>query len=126
MTIDLDRLRELAKEPEREAMPRTSQFPSMTDQLLRQKAEIDALRRSLGDAIAEIEDQRRKVSGDQRDRLKLALDAACAAVVLMPVNVSYTVNGLVSPFKQDIAAAMPVPLWEDLLVAIDYLPETME
>jgi predicted transcriptional regulator len=55
MTIDLDRLRELAKEPERDAMPRTSQFPSMTDQLLRQKAEIDALRRGLADAIVEIE-----------------------------------------------------------------------
>ena len=54
--IDLTRLRELAKEPDRTAMTRTSQFPSMTDQLLRQKQEIDALRRGLREAISEIED----------------------------------------------------------------------
>lgn len=53
--IDLQRLRELAAEPQREAMPRTQQFPSMTAELLRQKSEIDALRRGLRDAIAEIE-----------------------------------------------------------------------
>lgn len=62
MTIDLDRLRELAKEPEREAMPRTSQFPSMTDQLLRQRQEIDALRRGLSDAIQEINSLRSALS----------------------------------------------------------------
>lgn len=53
--LDLDRLRELAKVPERAAMPRTSQYPSMTSQLLRQKAEIEALRRGLNEAIIELE-----------------------------------------------------------------------
>lgn len=51
MTIDLDRLRELAKEPERDAMPRTSQFPSMTDQVFALKQENSALRRGLNEAI---------------------------------------------------------------------------
>lgn len=55
MSLDLDRLRELVDEPPRDAMPRTTQFPSMTEQLLRQKAEIDALRRGLREAIAELE-----------------------------------------------------------------------
>lgn len=53
--MDLDQLRKLAAEPVREAMPRTSQFPSMTDQLLRQRSEIDALRRGLREAISELE-----------------------------------------------------------------------
>lgn len=122
MTIDLDRLRELAKEPEREAMPRTSQFPSMTDQLLRQRAEIDALRRALADAIYEIEDQRRRVSGDQRDRLKLAIDAAESASTLLPVQRTI---GAGYSIQNVMVVAIPVPLWEDLLVAVDYLPETM-
>lgn len=53
--MDLDRLRELAKEPERAAMGRGEQFPSMTSEVLRQKQEIAALRRGLNEAIAEIE-----------------------------------------------------------------------
>jgi hypothetical protein len=53
--IDLDRLRYLAKEPEREPMPRTPQFPSMAGEVQRQRGEIDALRRGLQEAIAEIE-----------------------------------------------------------------------
>lgn len=57
--MDIDRLRELAREPERTAMPRTTQFPSMTSQMLVQKQEVDALRRGLREAIAEIEDLRR-------------------------------------------------------------------
>jgi hypothetical protein len=53
--MDLDRLRELAREPERTAMPRTSQFPSMTDKVFALKQENSALRRGLNEAIAEIE-----------------------------------------------------------------------
>jgi hypothetical protein len=53
--LDLDRLRELAREPERTAMQRTGQFPTMTSEVLRQKQEISALRRGLRDAIMEIE-----------------------------------------------------------------------
>ena len=53
--MDLDRLRDLAREPERTAMSRSQQFPSMTSQMLVQKQEIDALRRGLRDAIQEIE-----------------------------------------------------------------------
>jgi hypothetical protein len=53
--MDLDRLRELAREPERTAMPRTGQMPTMTSEVLRQKQEISALRRGLNEAIAEIE-----------------------------------------------------------------------
>ena len=53
--MDLNRLRELAQEPPREAMSRSHQFPSVTDKVLAQRAEIDALRRGLNDAIAEIE-----------------------------------------------------------------------
>lgn len=53
--IDLDRLRELAREPERMAMQRTGQMPTMTSEVLRQKQEIGALRRGLLDAISEIE-----------------------------------------------------------------------
>ena len=53
--MDLDRLRELAREPERTAMPRTSQFPSMTDQVFALKQENSALRRGLYEAIQEIE-----------------------------------------------------------------------
>jgi hypothetical protein len=53
--MDLDRLRELAREPERTAMQRTGQMPTMTSEVLRQKQEISALRRGLNEAIAEIE-----------------------------------------------------------------------
>jgi hypothetical protein len=53
--MDLERLRELAREAERTAMSRSQQYPSMTSQLLFQRQEIDALRRGLLDAIAEIE-----------------------------------------------------------------------
>lgn len=53
--MDLDRLRDLAREPERTAMSRSQQFPSMTSQMLVQKQEIDALRRGILEAIAEIE-----------------------------------------------------------------------
>ena len=53
--MDLDRLRELAREPERTAMPRTSQFPSMTDKVFALKQENSALRRWLNEAIQEIE-----------------------------------------------------------------------
>lgn len=59
MSLDLDRLYDLVREPVREAMPRTQQFPSMSAQLLAQKAEIDALRRGLSDALAEVESLRR-------------------------------------------------------------------
>lgn len=113
-------------------MPRTSQFPSMTDQLLRQRQEIDALRRGLSEAIFEIEDQRRKVSGDQRDKLKVAVEAASAQATLMPIQRQAAGSqgpGFLSysgGFQGDMVVAVPVPLWEDLLVAIDYLPDTME
>lgn len=123
MTLDLDRLRDLAREPQREAMPRTEQFPSMSVQLLAQKAEIDALRRGLQDALVEIEALRRLTVGDQRDRLKLALEAAEAAMRIIPVQTDPTGTGLT--FRPDVAAAIPVALWEDLLVAIDYLPDTL-
>jgi chaperonin cofactor prefoldin len=53
--MDLDRLRDLAREPERTAMSRSQQFPSMTSQVLLQKQEIDALRRGILEAIVEIE-----------------------------------------------------------------------
>ena len=53
--MDLDQLRELAREPERTAMSRTSPFPSMTDQVFRLKQENSALRRGLNEAIQEIE-----------------------------------------------------------------------
>ena len=53
--MDLDRLRDLAREPERIAMSRSQQFPSMTSQVLLQKQEIDALRRGILEAIVEIE-----------------------------------------------------------------------
>ena len=58
MTIDLDRLRLLAQEPERAAMPRSEQYPSMTAQLQRQHGEINALRRGLREAVEEIEESR--------------------------------------------------------------------
>ena len=53
--MDLDRLRKLTLEAERTAMPRTQGLPSLTDKVAAQRAEIDALRRGLWDAIAEIE-----------------------------------------------------------------------
>jgi hypothetical protein len=53
--MDLDRLRELAREPERTAMSRSGQMPTMTSEVLRQKQEISALRRGLNEAITEIE-----------------------------------------------------------------------
>ena len=56
--MDLDRLRELVRERERTAMPRSSQFPSMTEKVLAQRQEIDALRRALSEAIIEIEQLR--------------------------------------------------------------------
>lgn len=59
--MDLDRLRDLAREPERTAMSRSQQFPSMTSQMLVQKQEIDALRRGLHDAIQEIETLREAI-----------------------------------------------------------------
>jgi len=49
--MDLDRLRELARVPERAAMPRSGQYPSMTDQIFRLKQENTALRRGLNEAI---------------------------------------------------------------------------
>lgn len=55
MTVDLTRLRLLAQEPSREAMSRRQQFPSLTDAVYELKQEIDALRRGLNEAIAEIE-----------------------------------------------------------------------
>lgn len=55
MSVDLDRLRDLAREPERGAMPRSEMFPSMGAELDRQRQEIAALRRALNDAVAEIE-----------------------------------------------------------------------
>lgn len=66
--MDLDRLRDLAAEPDRQPMGRSHQFPSMTDQLLAQRQEIDALRRGLREAIAEIEslyDEVREAHGVQ-------------------------------------------------------------
>ena len=68
--MDLDRLRELAREPERTAMQRTGQMPTMTSEVLRQKQEITALRRGLLDAIAEIE---------KRDDM-ICPDCGCSAV----------------------------------------------
>jgi len=53
--IDLDRLRGLARDPERTVMPRTNQFPSMASQMELQRQEIAALRRGLLDAIMEID-----------------------------------------------------------------------
>ena len=53
--MDLARLRLLAQEPSREAMKRTQGLPSLTDKVVAQRAEIDALRRGLNEAIAEIE-----------------------------------------------------------------------
>lgn len=52
--MDLDRLRALAREPERTAMPK-GPLPSMTDQVFTLKQEIAALRRGLNEAIAEID-----------------------------------------------------------------------
>lgn len=72
--MDLDRLRLLAAEPERTAMARESQFPSMSEQLLRQRREIDALRRGLREAIDEIqrlydrEEDRRQEAMEMRMR----------------------------------------------------------
>lgn len=56
MTIDLDRLRELAAEPKRTAMPRREMQPSLTAEVLRQKQEITALRRGLAEAITGVEE----------------------------------------------------------------------
>jgi hypothetical protein len=56
--MDLDRLGELVRERERTAMPRSNQFPSMTEKVLAQRQEIDALRRALSEAIIEIEQLR--------------------------------------------------------------------
>jgi len=53
--MDLKRLRTLALEPTREAMGRTQGLPSLTDKVVAQRQEIDALRRGLNEAIAEIE-----------------------------------------------------------------------
>lgn len=67
--VDLDRLRELAKEPERTAMRRhagESPFPSMTDELLRQKQEIAALRRGLNEAIEWLSAYQARDEGLQR------------------------------------------------------------
>jgi hypothetical protein len=52
--MDLDRLRDLAREPERTAMPK-GPLPSMTDQVFALKQENAALRRGLNEAIEEIE-----------------------------------------------------------------------
>lgn len=52
--MDLDRLREFAREPERTAMAKGA-LPSMTDQVFALKQEVAALRRGLNEAIAEIE-----------------------------------------------------------------------
>lgn len=52
---DLTHLRKLAEDPIREAMPRSRQFPSLSEELVSQKQELNALRRGLREAIAEIE-----------------------------------------------------------------------
>jgi hypothetical protein len=51
--MDLDRLRELAREPERTAMGKGT--ASMTDQVFKLKQENAALRRGLNEAIGELE-----------------------------------------------------------------------
>ena len=70
--MDLDRLRELAKEPDRTAMSRAGfgQFPTMTSEVLRQKQEINALRRGLWEAITEIETLLRDRDAELKDRMK--------------------------------------------------------
>ena len=55
MTVDLNRLRQLAQEPPRGTMSRKHQFPSLTDAVYELKQENTALRRGLNEAIAEIE-----------------------------------------------------------------------
>lgn len=116
----LERLREMSREPERQPMSRGVQFPTMAAQHIADEQQIMRLRTALAEAVAGIEELQRVFTGDQRDRLKLALNAACDKVTVMPVNV-YDQLGL-GPPKHDMVVALPVPLWENLLVAIDYLP----
>ena len=51
MTVDLKRLRALSEEPERMAISGAS----MTDQVLRMRSELEAVRAGLREAIVEIE-----------------------------------------------------------------------
>lgn len=70
MTVDLERLSKLVEIPTREAMVRSpySQYPSLTDQIYRQRQDIEALRAGLREAIVEIEkltEQRRLLLTDR-------------------------------------------------------------
>lgn len=113
--MDINNLRKLAQEPERTAMARTQQFPSMGVQLSAQRAEISALRRGLLEAIFEIDGLRRFAAGE---RLKLAFEAAVQGSNIIPIQGT--------DLTPDVVVGVPVQLWEDLIVAIDYMPEAME
>lgn len=63
--MDIDRLRALAREPDREVMPRRHGVPSMTDQVFALKQENQALRLGLNDAIAEVKYLREMVANAQ-------------------------------------------------------------
>lgn len=54
MTVDLSRLRMLLEDTE-VSVTRTQGLPSLTDKVFAQRQEIEALRRGLSEAIAEIE-----------------------------------------------------------------------
>lgn len=58
----LDRLREMAKEPERQAMSRGVQFPSLAQQHLSDEQEIMRLRLALSEALSIIDDLVRRFS----------------------------------------------------------------
>ena len=52
---NLDRLRELAKEPERKPMSRGVQYPSLAQQHMADELELQRLRSALGEALAMVD-----------------------------------------------------------------------
>jgi hypothetical protein len=63
----LDRLREMAKEPERQAMSRGVQYPSLAQQHLVDEQEIMRLRVALGEAVTIIDSLRIQLREPPRD-----------------------------------------------------------
>lgn len=52
--------------------------------------------------------------------VRKALDACEAACTLLPVQRTIGANYAV---QADMVVAIPIPLWEDLIVAIDHVPD---
>lgn len=77
MTSDtLERLREMSREPERTAMSRGVQFPSLAQQHLVDEQEMQRLRLALREAVAEID--RLRVLEAAAERAAAAATKLCA------------------------------------------------